>query len=186
MLIPLLVVGLVSAAIPQVGETAPDFTVKDTGGTTYTLSEMVKKGPVIVAFFPKAFTGGCTRQLTAYTSRYKDIEQAQGQVLAFSTDDAETLARFKKELKAPFPFIPDPEGKVVSAYDVKMPVLTVSKRYTFVVGEDRKVLKVDEGKDAIDPTGAIVACPLRKPAAAKPVDGPAGNTPPIKPEAPTK
>ncbi|GMT98478.1 hypothetical protein KH5H1_25970 [Corallococcus caeni] len=186
MLNSLLVVGWLSAAIPQVGETAPDFTVKDTAGTTYTLSEMVKKGPVIVAFFPKAFTSGCTKELTAYRDRYKDIEQVQGQVLAFSTDDAETLTRFKTELKAPFAFIPDPDGKVVGAYDVKMPVLTVSKRYTFVVGEDRKVLKVDEGKDAIDPTGAIVACPLRKGAAAKPSAAPAGNTPPIKAEPATK
>ncbi|TSC29284.1 peroxiredoxin [Corallococcus sp. Z5C101001] len=186
MLNSLLVVGWLSAAIPQVGETAPDFTVKDTAGTTYTLSEMVKKGPVIVAFFPKAFTGGCTRELTAYRDRYKEVEQAQGQVLAFSTDDAETLTRFKTELKAPFAFIPDPDGKVVNAYDVKMPVVTVSKRYTFVVGEGRKVLKVEEGKDAIDPTGAIVACPLRKGGAAKPASAPAGNTPPTQAEAPSK
>ncbi|WP_375754537.1 peroxiredoxin [Corallococcus exercitus] len=186
MLNSLLVVGWLSAAIPQVGETAPDFTVKDTAGTTYTLSEMVKKGPVIVAFFPKAFTSGCTKELTAYRDRYKDIEQVQGQVLAFSTDDAETLTRFKSELKAPFAFIPDPDGKVVGAYDVKMPVLTVSKRYTFVVGEDRKVLKVDEGKDAINVSGAIAACPLRKDGAAKPAAAPAGNTPPIKAEPATK
>jgi thioredoxin-dependent peroxiredoxin len=186
MLNSLLVVGWLSAAVPQVGDTAPDFTVKDTAGTQYTLSEMVKKGPVIVAFFPKAFTGGCTKELKAYRDRYKDIEQAQGQVLAFSTDDAQTLTRFKTELNAPFAFIPDPDGKVVGAYDVKMPVVTVSKRYTFVVGEDRKVLKVDEGKDAIDPTGAIAACPLRKGAAAKPSEAPAGQTPPIQSAPPTK
>ncbi|RKG82988.1 peroxiredoxin [Corallococcus sp. CA049B] len=186
MLNSLLVVGWLSAAIPQVGETAPDFTVKDTAGTTYTLSEMVKKGPVIVAFFPKAFTSGCTKELTAYRDRYKDIEQAQGQVLAFSTDDAETLARFKTELKAPFVFIPDPDGKVVGAYDVKMPVLTVSKRYTFVVGEDRKVLNVSEGKDAIDVSGAIAACPLRKGGAAKPAAAPAGTTPPTQAAPATK
>jgi len=58
MLLPMLVAGLFSGALPQVGGTAPDFTVKDTAGTVYTLSEMVKQGPVIVAFFPKAFTGG--------------------------------------------------------------------------------------------------------------------------------
>lgn len=58
MLVPILVAGLFSGAIPQAGDVAPDFTVKDTAGTSYTLSEMVKQGPVIVAFFPKAFTGG--------------------------------------------------------------------------------------------------------------------------------
>lgn len=89
-------------------------------------------------------------------------------------DDPQTLARFKAELKAPFPFISDPEGKVVAAFDVKMPVLSLAKRYTFIVGEGRKILKVESGNDAIDPNGAIVACPLRKPEA-KPPDA---GTPP--------
>ncbi len=89
-------------------------------------------------------------------------------------DDAETLARFKAELKAPFPFIPDPEGKVVEAYGVKMPLLSIAKRYTFVIGEGRKILKVETGSDAIDPNGAIVSCPLRKPGA-KPAGADAGT-----------
>lgn len=58
MILPLLVTGFFSSAVPQVGDTAPDFTVKDTDGKTYTLSELVKQGPVILAFFPKAFTPG--------------------------------------------------------------------------------------------------------------------------------
>jgi thioredoxin-dependent peroxiredoxin len=78
-------------------------------------------------------------------------------------DDAETLKKFKESLKAQFPFVPDPEGKVVKAYDVKTPVVSFAQRYTFVIGEGRKILKVETGKDAIDPEGAVVACPLRKP-----------------------
>jgi peroxiredoxin len=89
-------------------------------------------------------------------------------------DDSGTLARFKAELKAPFPFIPDPEGKVVEAYGVKMPLLSIAKRYTFVIGEGRKILKVETGSDAIDPNGAIVSCPLRKPGA-KPAGADAGT-----------
>lgn len=58
MLLPILVTGLFSSAVPQAGDVAPDFTVTDTDGKTHTLSEMVKTGPVIVAFFPKAFTPG--------------------------------------------------------------------------------------------------------------------------------
>jgi peroxiredoxin Q/BCP len=59
MFIPVAVfAGLFGGAIPQAGDTAPDFTVKDTAGNAYTLSEMVKQGSVILAFFPKAFTGG--------------------------------------------------------------------------------------------------------------------------------
>jgi thioredoxin-dependent peroxiredoxin len=58
MLLPILVTGFFSSAVPQAGETAPDFTVTDTDGKSHTLPEMVKQGPVIVAFFPKAFTSG--------------------------------------------------------------------------------------------------------------------------------
>ena len=79
-------------------------------------------------------------------------------------DDSETLARFKAELKAPFAFIPDPEGKIVNAFDVKTPVVSFAKRYTFVIGEDRKIAKVESGGDAINPEGAVAACPIRRPA----------------------
>lgn len=58
MLFPILVTGLFSGAVPQAGDTAPDFTVTDTDGRQHTLSELVTQGPVIVAFFPKAFTPG--------------------------------------------------------------------------------------------------------------------------------
>jgi peroxiredoxin Q/BCP len=78
-------------------------------------------------------------------------------------DDAATLKKFKEELKAPFAFIPDPDGKVVKDYDVKTPVVSFAQRYTFVIGEGRKILKMESGKDAIDPAGAVAACPLRKP-----------------------
>jgi len=75
------------------------------------------------------------------------------------------LAKFKESLKAQFPFIPDPDAKLTNLYEVKTPVLKLANRYTFVIGDDRKILKVESGKDAIDPNGAIVACPIRKPKA---------------------
>ncbi len=78
-------------------------------------------------------------------------------------DDIETQRRFKTELAAPFSFVADPEGKVVKLYDVKTPVVSYAQRFTFVVGQDRKILKVESGGDAIDPQGAIVACPIRRP-----------------------
>jgi thioredoxin-dependent peroxiredoxin len=162
MLLPLLTAGFLAAAVPQAGDTAPDFTVTDTDGKSYTLSEKVKQGPVIVAFFPKAFTSGCTSELKAYRDRYADIEKLKGQVLAVSMDDAETLKKFKDSLQAPFAFIADPDGTLVKQFDVKAPVISLSQRYTFVVGEGRKVLRVDSGKDAVDPAAAIAACPLRK------------------------
>ena len=77
-------------------------------------------------------------------------------------DDADTLRRFKASLNAPFPFIADPDGKLVNAYDVKTPVLGFAQRFTFVIGEDRRVIRVDTGADAIDASKAVTSCPIRK------------------------
>jgi len=87
-------------------------------------------------------------------------------VVAISTDDLETMKKWKAELKAPFSMIPDPDAKIVALYDVKMPVVGYSNRYTFVVGQDGKITDVKSGSDAIDPGGSIQACPLHRDAPA--------------------
>lgn len=73
-------------------------------------------------------------------------------------DDRETLAEFKRSLQAPFPFVPDPDGELTKLYGVKTPLLNLALRHTFVVGAERIVLRVDHGRDAIDPTQAIAWC----------------------------
>ena len=97
-------------------------------------------------------------------------------MLAVSLDGADTLRKFRDSLKAPFHFVADPDGLLVKAFDVKG-LLGMSQRYTFVVGEGRKVEAVQSGSDAINPEGAVRACALRKPsavdAAAQPAPKPA-------------
>ena len=85
-----------------------------------------------------------------------------GTVLAISMDDRETLERFKKDLEAQFPFVADPDGNIVKAFDVKTPVVSYAQRYTFVIGEGRKIVSVQSGSDAIDPSAAVAACPIPK------------------------
>ena len=153
--------GILSSATPREGDVVPDFQCTDTEGRTLSLSALLTQGPVVVAFFPKAFTSVCTRELKGYRDRHEELTQAHGQVLAVSMDDAETMRRFKESLGAPFTFVPDPEGTLVRLFDVKMPLLSMPRRYTFVIGEGRKVLKVEAGSDAADPLGAIGACAVK-------------------------
>jgi thioredoxin-dependent peroxiredoxin len=83
-------------------------------------------------------------------------------VIAISSDDPETNAKFKASLKAPFHFIGD--LKVVETFDVKVPLLPFSKRVTFVIGPGRKILSIETGSDAISPSGAVTAvCSLKAP-----------------------
>lgn len=159
------------AATPNVGEVAPDFTVKDTDGRVLTLSKLVEQGPVVLAFFPKAFTSGCTRELVSYREHHADIVKHRGTVIAISTDDLQTQTKFKASLSAPYSFVADSDAVLVKLYEVKMPVLKLSKRATFVVGAGRKVLSKQEGEDAIETSGAVQACTLVANEALKVVTG---------------
>lgn len=146
----------------QVGSTAPDFTAVDTEGKSYRLSELVKKGPVVVAFFPKAFTPGCTKEMKAFGERNGELAKKGALVLAVSVDDRETLRKFKADLKAPQAFISDPELKLARLLGASADGAQRATRVTYTFGAGRKVLAVQTGAEAIDPSGAIAACGLKR------------------------
>jgi peroxiredoxin Q/BCP len=77
-----------------------------------------------------------------------------------STDKEATQASFRREIGAAFGFVADSKGELTRLYGVKTPLVTFARRYTFVIGKDRKVLHVDSGGDAIDTSGAMQACSL--------------------------
>lgn len=92
------------------------------------------------------------------------MEKKGAQVVGISTDDVETLRRFKAETKAPFRLLSDPKGVVSKQYSGLMPIpgIHVASRANIVVGADGKVQNVVTGGDAVDPSSAIAACPLHK------------------------
>lgn len=92
-------------------------------------------------------------------------------MIAISTDEVETSKRFRESLQAPYHFVADEKARVVKLFEVKAFLLTIAKRVTFVVGPGRKILSVQEGSDAIDPSGAVTACSLKPPEALKFVTG---------------
>lgn len=153
---------LVLSSALDVGAVAPDFTAVDTEGRTHRLSELVKNKTVVLAFFPKAFTPGCTKEMQAYTAEAGALKSKDAILLAVSTDDEQAMKRFKASLKSEHHFIPDPDGKLVRLFDVRMPVIGLATRKTFVIGGERKILSVQSGSDAVDPSAAIAACPASK------------------------
>ena len=70
------------------------------------------------------------------------------------------MRRFRDNLGASFPFIPDPEGELIELYDVKLPIFTLGSRTTFVVDRQRRIVSVSTGGDAVDPTTAVEAASL--------------------------
>jgi thioredoxin-dependent peroxiredoxin len=160
-MIPLLALLLGSTPL-KVGDKAPDFTLLDTDGLPVTLSKLLEKGPVIVAFYPRAMTPGCTKQNEALRDHMGDAQARGAQVIGVSTDPVDRQKEFKTKSRIPYPLLSDPKGEVVEKYPGKMALLGFAKRANFVVGQDGKVTAIVEGSDAIDPTSAIAACPLRK------------------------
>ena len=153
---------LLGSAPLKVGDRAPDFTLPDTQGNAVTLSRLLEKGPVILAFFPKAFTSGCTKQNQNFRDKFADVEGKGATVIGISTDRVDTQRKFKAELKLPYELLSDEGGKVAKQYAGTMAVVGVANRANFVIGQDGLVKEVVAGGDAVDPTSAIAACPLRK------------------------
>ncbi len=159
---PILAV-LLGATALKVGDRAPDFTLPDTDGNPVTLSRMLEKGPVILAFYPKAFTPGCTAQNQNFRDHFGDVTAKGAQVLGISVDSVETQRKFREKYQLPFPLLSDEGGKVSAQYSGKMPLVGLAKRANIVVGEDGLVKAIVEGGEAVDPTSAIASCPLHKP-----------------------
>lgn len=104
-------------------------------------------------------------ELEAYRSRRADIKKHDAQILAISSDTAAEQKKFKSELKVDFPFIPDTDRRIIDLYGVRGPGIGWALRRTFVIGPDQKVVHVDNGGKAMNPSTAIASCPVHKPAA---------------------
>jgi peroxiredoxin Q/BCP len=95
-------------------------------------------------------------------SAFRDFQERfagkNAQVLGVSMDDLDTQKRFAQSLSLPFPLLADPSGATAEAYGVKKG--TYADRVTFVIDPEGKVLTVVSGKDALDPTPVLDACPL--------------------------
>jgi thioredoxin-dependent peroxiredoxin len=126
-----------------VGDTAPDFSIVLSDGSTRTLSSY-RGHPVIVYFFPKANTTGCTIETRGFSEHYDAYQRAGFEVVGVSVDTAETQSGFAKRCGSRFPLVGDPTKEIARKYGV-LGFLGVAKRVTFHVDADGKVAEVVEG-----------------------------------------
>jgi peroxiredoxin len=149
-----LVIGLVAAAAVAtpalaaiaVGAKAPDFTAPaaiDGKDFTYKLADALKKGPVVVYFYPKAFTSGCSLEAHEFAEATDQFKAMGATVIGVSRDDIGTLEKFSTQVcQSKFPVASDKDGAIVKAYDVSMPIVPMSNRTSFVIAPDGKVTYV--------------------------------------------
>lgn len=127
------------------GAVAPDFTAEAAlagQSFSYSLSEALKKGPVVLYFYPKAFTSGCTVQAHLFSRASQDFNALGATIIGVSNDSLETQKQFSlKECGSTLPVAADPDGNVVRLYDASMAFgSATSKRVTYVIAPDGKIL----------------------------------------------
>ena len=127
----------------QVGQTAPDFTLYDSEKNKVTLSALAGS-PVVVLFFPLAFTGVCTKEMCSVRDSMAAYNQSNAKVLGISVDSLFTLAKFKEEQQLNFPLLSDFNKKVSELYetiyqDWILDMKGVSKRSAFLIDKNGTV-----------------------------------------------
>lgn len=143
----------------KVGDPAPDFELTGTDGKKYTLSQFKGDRTVVLAFFPAAFTGGCTKEMTAYAGDIQKFQDAGAQVFGISTDSLPSLRHWAEEhIHATFPMLSDFTSRsTTKAYGILMPN-GMASRTTFVIDRNGVIQHIDEGATAVDISGAALAC----------------------------
>jgi peroxiredoxin (alkyl hydroperoxide reductase subunit C) len=136
---------LTASATLKPGDTAPDFTTQASlGGKTYTysLADELKKGPVVVYFYPAAFTKGCTIEAHEFADAVDEYKKYGATVIGVSHDNIDTLTKFSvSECRSKFPVAADADAKVIGAYDAAMPMRSsMANRVSYVIAPDGKII----------------------------------------------
>jgi len=132
----------VLAASIQVGEPAPNFNLQGSDGQSYQLSDFRGKQAVVIAWFPKAYTHGCTIECKSLAENGHLIKKYDVTYFMASVDPLDDNKGFAEESKADFPLLSDPTKEAAKAYGV-LNFMGVASRHTFYIGVDGTIMKID-------------------------------------------
>jgi peroxiredoxin len=139
----------------EIGTKAPDFTLPDQNGNMHSLSEYRGK-KVILYFYPKDNTAGCTKQACGFAERYPQFTEKGAVVLGVSKDSVASHKKFEEKYGLPFTILSDPELVAIQAYDVWQEKKNYGKTYmgvvrtTYLIDENGKIVKAFDKVKAAD------------------------------------
>ena len=150
-LVPLLSLAVTAhgAETLKVGDPAPRFEAKDQDGKNWKLADSVGKQLVVLYFYPKDNTPGCTKEACGFRDGMEDLKKNQVQVFGVSFDSAESHQKFISKFQLNFPLLVDTDGKIADAYGArKSPDKDSAKRISFLIGLDGKIAHITDGAPA--------------------------------------
>jgi len=153
----LMAVATPAFAALKVGAPAPDFTIPASlGGKEFTfrMAEALKKGPVVVYFYPAAFTKGCSIEARDFAQAMPQYQAHGASVIGISSDNIATLNKFSlSECQGKFPVGADKDRKVMKSYDASLGFLTnMASRTSYVVSQEGRIAFVHSD---MDPEGHV-------------------------------
>jgi thioredoxin-dependent peroxiredoxin len=128
----------------KIGDPAPDFSLPGSDGRTYRLSDYRGKQAVVLAWFPKAFTPGCTTECKVLAQRGAKLKPFNAVYFTASVDKPEKNQQFAQSVGADYPILSDPGGEVARSYGVTGAIQKWASRWTFYIGPDGKILDIDK------------------------------------------
>ncbi|EZQ01725.1 peroxiredoxin [Candidatus Acidianus copahuensis] len=143
----------------EVGQDAPDFEAESSIGKIKLSSYKGKN--VILYFYPKAFTSGCTRELQRFVELYNQFSSKNSIIIGVSADSVSSVKKFAEKYGANFPLVADKEKKIINEYGVLSEKGTSAQRVTFIIDESGKVKSVlknlKKAEDHADKALAIIS-----------------------------
>lgn len=126
----------------KVGDTAPDFTLSDERGLPVSLKDYLGKKVVVLYFYPKDFTSGCTAEACSFRDNYKLYQSKGVVVIGVSLDSVESHSKFSEKYNLPFAILSDRNKEVAKAYGVLGLGGFLTKRVTFIINKNGKITHI--------------------------------------------
>ena len=120
----------------QIGNPAPDFELKNAQGEIFRLSELKGKKNIVLYFYPKDDTRGCTAEACSFRDQYEIFKEQGAEVVGVSSDDETSHQKFMAKYSLPFVLLSDPGGKVRKLYEVPKTLGLIPGRSTYVIDKE--------------------------------------------------
>ena len=154
------------AAVPKAGDAAPLFTGQDQDGKTLKLKSLIGKKIVLLYFYPKDNTPGCTKEACGFRDHLEGLQKDNVEVIGVSFDSAASHKKFIADHNLNFRLLADPDGKIVDVYEVRVVGRKMARRVSFLIGLDGKIVHVtdsgDPGKHFNEMSDAIAGLKKKK------------------------
>ncbi|MCC7446288.1 MAG: peroxiredoxin [Anaerolineae bacterium] len=134
----------------QVGDQAPDFTLRDQANKPVQLQSLLGKGAVVLFFYPKDFSAGCTAEACSFRDSYEAFQQAGATVVGISADSTESHQGFAQRHRLPYILLSDPNGEVAKLYGVSNVFGILRGRATYIIDQHGVVRHIFSSQLNID------------------------------------